>query len=286
MIDCGGAPGQRIAIVGVGLMGGSIGLALRAANPRVEILGVDRADVIDAAVNRGAIHQGFSHPGDCISIADTIVIAVPVHAVCGAIRSIAPFVSTAATVTDIASVKSSIAAFGNELLGERFIAGHPMAGSEQTGVQNAREDLFHDAAWALTPIAQDSARLDHLETLLRTIGARPIRLSPSTHDRIAALVSHLPHLLSFAYNHCIEADPEADLAHQMGGGSYRDFTRVAASDPTLWRDVFMENKDWLLAALKAHREALSTLEAAVLSADPDMVMQSILEAASSHKLAC
>ncbi len=285
MIDCGGAPGQRIAIVGVGLMGGSIGLALRAANPNIEILGVDRADVIEAAVNRGAIHQGFSQPADCIPSSDTVVIAVPVHAVCGAIRSIAPFVSAAATVTDIASVKSSIAAFGNELLGERFIAGHPMAGSEQTGVQNAREDLFNDAAWALTPITQDSVRLEHLEALLRSTGARPIRLNPSTHDRIAALVSHLPHLLSFAYNRCIEADPEAELAHRMGGGSYRDFTRVAASDPTLWRDVFLENKDWLLAALQAHREAISSLEAAVLTADPDTVMQSILTAAATHKSA-
>jgi len=272
---------DQTVIIGVGLMGGSIGLALARAGLCSKVIGVDAEPTLQDALNVGAITRASKELTDCLPHADLVIIAVPVHLVCSIITKIAPLIKPSATVTDIASVKFNIAETGAAMLGNRFLAGHPMAGSERTGVLNARNDLFSDAAWALTPhrdLPADKARIDLLTSVVQSIGARALILDPARHDRLAALVSHLPHLISFAYNHTIESDEEAELAHTLGAGSYRDLTRVAASDPCLWRDVFIENREWLLAALQTHKRAIEDLEKAVISHDVVEVMEAIQKA--------
>ena len=274
----------RAAIIGVGLMGGSIGMALRSRNLVAHTVGFDSPQVLRNAIDAGAIDAD----GDCATMwqavadANIVILAVPIHAMHTVLHDVAPHLQPGAVVTDIGSIKSSIAAWGKEAIGDAFIAGHPMAGSEKTGVANSRSDLFQGAAWALIQdegSQQDSERLHLLSCLITGLGARPVITTASRHDRAAALISHLPHLISFAYNETIESDPEAVLAHQLAAGSYRDLTRVAASDPVLWRDVFLENREWLLCALARYRKSVSDIEEAILAGGPEALLERLKNAA-------
>ncbi len=278
----------RTAIIGVGLMGGSIGLALRSRKISSQVVGCDSSLVLTEAIDVGAIDPDGSatEPQKAVEGADLIILAVPIHAMRGVLQAIAPYVAANAVVTDIGSIKSSIVHWGSETVGRAFIAGHPMAGSERTGVHAARHGMFDGAAWALIPPtvepeyeAEAALRLNTLSAVVTAMGARPIITSSARHDRAAALVSHLPHLISFAYNETIESDTEALLAHNLAAGSYRDLTRVAASDPVLWRDVFLENREWLLCALERYRHCLSDLEHSILTGEPEQLLKRLQSAA-------
>jgi prephenate dehydrogenase len=168
------------------------------------------------------------------------------------------------------------------MIGDRFIGGHPMAGSEQTGIESARSNLFVGASWALTPsdaARYTTSRVQMLCNLVRAVGAAPLIMGPREHDRAAALISHLPHLICYAYNETVYSSPEAANALSLAAGSYRDLTRVAASDPVLWRDVFIENRECLLETLRAYKSSLNALEEAVKSGNPDKVLEGIMRAA-------
>ena len=244
---------DRIVIVGVGLMGGSLGMALIQQNAAQHVVGIDSPEVLGAALTAGAIHLAGAGLVQAVEDADLIVLATPIYTILDLLRQIAPHVSATATITDLASVKSSIVSVGESLLGERFVGGHPMAGSEYTGIRSARSSLFCGAAWALSPGKSAKSSNPHVELLckmIQAVGATPLIIEPQDHDRAAALISHLPHLICFAYNQTVETSPEARRAVSLAAGSYRDLTRVVASDPILWRDVFIENRDSLLETLR------------------------------------
>ncbi len=251
------------------MMGGSLALALRERGLALRVVGVDRnADALNAAQSSGAIDAGTADLGAGVAEADLIVFATPVPVMLEQFREIAPFVRPDALITDLGSVKGRIVAAGKALFGPRFVGGHPMAGSERSGFAAAKADLFEGAAWAIVRAAPFAFETDEsartLAEFTASLGANPIALDAERHDRTVALVSHLPHLLSFAFSGLIEGSPDAELARRMAGGSYRDIMRVSAADRELWRGIFHENRAALRDALTEWRAHLDALETALL----------------------
>ncbi len=256
------------AIIGVGMMGGSLALALKARGLARRVVGADRNDLsLQTALNRQAIDAAFSEPEKAAGGADFVALAAPVGAIPGLLEAIAPYVRPDALITDLGSVKARIVETGGRLLGPRFVGGHPMAGSERSGVEAAQADLFAGAAWAVVrsqpfALASDPPAA-RLAALIAALQARPVLLEARAHDRLVALVSHLPHVLSFAYAQTVEDSGEAEAARALAGGSYRDLMRVSASDTALWQDIFANNRDELRAVLAAFDQALDELRRAL-----------------------
>jgi prephenate dehydrogenase len=266
------APFDCVAIVGVGLMGGSLGMALRARGLARRVIGVDKsAETLTRAQERGAMDAGTATLAGAVRAADGVVVAAPVGAIPSLLEAMAPHIRPDALVTDLGSTKAHIVQAGTRLYGPRFVGGHPMAGSEQSGIEAARPDLFDGAAWAVVrpePFApQEDAPAVRLAALASALGARPIPMDAARHDRLVALVSHLPHLLSFAFARTVGAAPEAAQAREMAGGSFRDLMRVSAADPALWRDIFLDNRGPLLDTLDAFEAQLAALRRAVEAVD-------------------
>ncbi len=249
-------PFACITIVGVGLMGGSLG---------------HNVEVLDLAVSLGAIDAGETDLAEAVRDADGVVVAAPVGAIPALLEQIAPHAAPDALVTDLGSTKARIVEAGARLLGHRFVGGHPMAGSERSGVQAARPDLFAGAAWAVVRAAPASpegeASTARLTDLVEALGARPIPLEAWLHDRLVALTSHLPHALSFAFARTVDAAPAAEQARVLAGGSYRDLMRVSAADPTLWHDILIDNRTAVLEALAAYETHLDNLKQALQTGD-------------------
>ena len=260
---------QNVTIVGVGLIGGSLALALRRRGLAARIVGVDRSEItLNLALAGGAIDAGTTEIAEGVRDADLIIFATPVDSLPAQLEAMAPFVRPDALLTDTGSVKGQITAAGERIFGPRFVAGHPMAGSEKSGFAAAKADLFEGAAWAVVRAAPFALETDEparrLAELVTALGANPIALDAERHDRLVALVSHLPHLLSFAFAATVNQNADSDTARQMAGGSYRDIMRVSAADPNLWRGIFHENRAALLDALTAWETELANLKAALL----------------------
>ena len=273
-------PFKRVAILGVGLMGGSLGMALRARGLAQTVVGWDHnPEILLAAKERGAIDHAEPDLNFAVQEADAIFLAVPVGAAPALLERLSPHVRPDALVSDLGSVKAEVVAVGSRLFGTRFVGGHPMAGSEQSGVGAARSDLFAGAAWAVVPaqlpISLTNTTLSRLLALVVALDARPLLLDPTTHDRLVALISHLPHALAFALRGTVATDPESDLAIQLAGGSYRDMTRIASSDPALWLGIFQANREFLLAALTACEQRLAALTQAIRDDNSDAIEQAM-----------
>jgi prephenate dehydrogenase len=240
---------SRIAIVGTGLVGSSIGLAARRAG--VAVAGFDAdATVLAEAVRRGAVTGGGS-----LADAELIVVAVPVGVAAATVRETLAAAPNA-VVTDVASTKRSVAAIDDP----RFVPGHPIAGGATGGPGRATADLFDGATWFLTPTpATTPESVELVERFVSSLGARPVRAAANAHDRMLALTSHLPHAIANALM-LAAAEDETALAHS--GASFREMTRVAGANPPLWTDILLENRDELDVALAAFRTALDALAVA------------------------
>lgn len=264
------AAAPRIVLVGVGLMGGSLGLALR-RRTRARVIGWGpRPAALERAQRRGAVHAASTDPARALSGADVVVLCAPVDALLAAARRIAPWVPPAALVTDVGSVKAPLVRTLAALFpgGARavYVGAHPMAGSEKSGVENARADLYKGAVCAITPSrGTPAAAVERARAFWRSVGTRPILLSPDAHDRAVGLVSHLPHLIADAL--ALTADrwartpAERRALRALAAGSFRDATRVAGADPDLWRGIFKSNAGPLRAATAAFQRALRGLVA-------------------------
>jgi prephenate dehydrogenase len=280
MGEAGFTPFDCVAIVGVGLMGGSLGLALRAGGLAKRVIGIDRErEVLRAAQERGAIDVGTTELGAGLREADCVALAAPIGAIPSLLEALAPLVSREALITDLGSVKARIVEAGTRWFGPRFVGGHPMAGSERSGIGAARPDLFTGAAWGLVrpapfSLAED-APVSRLADLVTALGARPIPLDAALHDRLVALVSHLPHALSFAFAHTIAASESPLQARDLAGGSFRDLIRVSESDPSLWCDILLDNRAALLEALAAYETRLQILKQALETADPSALRNAL-----------
>lgn len=259
---------RRVTIVGVGLMGGSLGLALRERGLVGEVVGVGRRKrSLNRARRLGACDEVTTDLAEGVRRAQMVVVATPVGAVVSVLRNLAEAVSPETVVTDVASTKSHIvrAVESSSDCGQmRFVGGHPLVGSEKRGVEHARADLYEGATVVLTPVdGTDAEAVEEVEGLWRSVGASVRLLSPEEHDTILAQTSHLPHLVAAALVNA--------LARGWGrytGPGFQDASRIAASDPTLWKDILLSNATEVVRALARFRKQLQNLENA-LAADPE-----------------
>jgi len=260
-----------VALLGLGLMGGSLALALRAANLCDGIAGYDAAPgVATLALKRGMIDRACESPAVAATGADLIVLAAPAQSALFLLQAISAHVEPQAVVTDLCSVKAAIVTWAGESLADpsRFVGGHPMAGSEQSGLNAASATLYHDARWLLTPTASTAPdALARVEALTRALGAFPQWLAPAEHDVLLAGASHLPLAVAATLAATLAAAPDWPQVAQVAAGGYRDTTRIAAGDPIMARDICLSNRDALLARLDAFTAQLGELRAAIAQAD-------------------
>ncbi|RMF12462.1 MAG: prephenate dehydrogenase/arogenate dehydrogenase family protein [Candidatus Dadabacteria bacterium] len=239
---------MQVAIIGVGLIGGSLGLRLRQSGFASEVVGCGRSSAnLETALQLGCVDRYTHQPLSAVTGADLVVVATPVRTVGAIFEAIAPEVTEHTVVTDVGSVKQSVVAQAARLpFPRRFVGGHPIAGTEDSGAAAADADLFEDARWIITPEGSDADAIDLVAGMVGATGAQLERMSAARHDEIFAWVSHLPHLLAFALGEALRQMDPGLLSY--GGGGLRDFMRIAASDPVMWRDIFEANQPALMDA--------------------------------------
>jgi prephenate dehydrogenase len=256
------APFERIAVLGLGLLGGSVALAARRRGLARTVAGAARrAEVRAAALARGAVDEA-GDPESAARGADLVVLATPLFAMPELLRRVAPLLAPGAIATDVGSVKGELASLLPGLLpaGAAYVGSHPMAGGHQSGFAHAREDLFEGAACVVTEAA-DPAAGERVCGFWGALGARVVRRDAASHDAEVAWMSHLPHALAFAFAAALRRAPAG--AHEVAGAGFRDFTRIAHSEPELWADILAANRKALAAPLQAAAEALAELGRAI-----------------------
>lgn len=268
---------RQITIIGTGLIGGSLGLALRKKKFAGRIVGCDREGTLEKAKACGAIDVGTANPGDAVPGSQIVVLATPVLAICDLIERVGPVMPARALLTDVGSTKAAVVqraqtVFGKNA-GKRFLAGHPMAGKELSGVDYADPDLFQKAVWFLTPLPGQSLNeglFAEYAGWIDAIGARIAMLPPDEHDRLCAWISHVPQMISTALAAALVEEFGADApVLPAGGRALQEMTRISASPYSMWRDVAITNKKnledalWKVEQRLAHiRENLATRELA------------------------
>lgn len=254
-----------VAIIGVGLVGGSLGLALR-ANGVPEVRGFDPAPgALDAALGRGAITHACTDVASASSGADLVVVCAPVGEIPALVGQVLASAGDDVAITDVGSAKSAVLAGLSPAERARFCGGHPVAGDERSGVANARGDLFEGATWFLTPTSETRPDLlARVHGMVASVGAVPVAVDADVHDRLMALVSHLPHVMaSGLMRQAAVTAPQGREALGSAGPSFRDLTRVAGSSPSLWADILLSNRDAVIDATRSHRAELADVEDAL-----------------------
>jgi len=267
---------QRFVVCGVGLIGGSFALAQKSACSRrhqaTHIIGLGRTRAaLEEALAAGVIDEIATDVGAALAEADLVLLAMPVGQTGAVLRSMVPHLSSGTIITDAGSTKSDVIAAARAALGDRiaqFVPGHPIAGGEKSGVAAARAELFHGKRVVLTPLAENSeTAIARVEAAWRDCGAHCERLDAETHDAVFAAVSHLPHLLAFALVDELTRRDDAERLFSFAGSGFRDFTRIAASHPEMWRDICIANRRALLSELDAFMAALMRARVLLATAD-------------------
>ena len=279
---------KKLVIFGVGLIGGSVALALKKAGVNSQIIGVGRSlESLQQAKGLGVIDdycdaQASSIAKAC-SDADIILIAAPVAQTASILQSIKPHLSQHTIITDAGSTKSDVLTTAKSVLGEQvnqFVGGHPIAGAEKSGVTAAKAELYQHKNVVITPAPENSqAAILAVKTLWQTCGANVSEMSAQTHDEIFAAVSHLPHLLAFALVDDIAARPNAAQLFSFAASGFRDFTRIAGSHPEMWRDISLANKTALLSEITAFQTELALVKTLLEQEDGEK-LQALFERAS------
>ena len=268
---------QRVALIGLGLIASSMAHAMRAAGVAGEIVGhAKSAETRAVALQIGLCDRVCDTAAEAVIGADLVVLAVPVGAMAAIAAEIGPHLAPGATVTYVGSVKRAVieAVAPHLPPGVTFVPGHPMAGTEYSGPRSGFATLFQNRWWLLTPLPDtDATAIDRLKACLVQLGARVDTMDADHHDLVLAVVSHTPHLI--AYTMVGVADHLAQVSNseviQYSATGFRDFTRIAASDPTMWRDVFLTNKDAVLDVLGRFTEELFALQRAIRMGDGDLL---------------
>lgn len=264
---------ERVALIGLGLIAGSMSLAMREAGLAGEIVGYARSSETRATAREiGLVDRVVDTPAEAAEGADLIVLAVPVGAMGDVAAEIAPFLKPGATVTDVGSVKRAVvdAVAPHIPEGVHFIPGHPLAGTEHSGPRSGFASLFRNRWWLLTPVdGVPPEAVTRLADLIRGMGANVEEMDAAHHDLVLAVTSHTPHLIAYTMvgvaDH-LKRVTESEVIKYSAAG-FRDFTRIAASDPTMWRDVFLQNKDAVLDILGRFTEELFVLQRAIRMGD-------------------
>jgi prephenate dehydrogenase len=272
------SPNSRHAhVVGLGLIGASVALALKKQGWNVT--GVDNDDSTVSLAIEGGVVTGVERSGSV----DLVVIATPAGVVARLANEIlSELANPDVIVTDVAGVKGSIV---EQVVDERFLGGHPMAGSELRGLSGARADLFQGTTWVLTPTDRTSpSTYSTLHGVLREIGANVVAISADDHDRLVAIASHVPHLLAGSLmNEASQVAEQDAVLLQLAAGGFRDMTRIAAGDPGIWPDILFENREAIAQSLEALEGRLKMLREALLDDGRDVIVESLLSAASARR---
>jgi prephenate dehydrogenase len=273
---------MRVAVLGVGLIGGSVALAAR-ERLGARVTGYDDSpDALERALQLGALDSARSTVPAAVAEAEAVFVAVPVGGLSALVSEALAAAPADCVVTDVGSTKREVVAAHDD---PRFVGGHPLAGAENAGVEHARSDLFEAATWYLTPSAGTSGMLyERLHRLLHGIGARPTAIDADAHDRILAAVSHLPHVLA----NVLVSQAAATLAHGEArlpatGPSFRDATRVAGAPSSIWTDIYLSNRDALITEIDGAIERLAAVRAALGAGDGPQITEWNEQAASDRR---
>jgi len=272
----------RVAIVGTGLIGASVGLAAKRCGATVVGFDDERATA-EIAAERGAVDEVGDTLRGALEGAELAVVAVPVSQLASQVRGVLEASGDTTTVTDVGSTKTAVCAAADGSL--RFVGGHPVCGSEARGPEHASADLFEGATWFLSPLPQsEPARYRRVHGFVAQLGATAVAIDPVAHDRLVALTSHLPHVLAnVLVNQAGATRIDGHEPLSSAGGSLRDMTRVAGANPRIWVDIFLENAGALRAALAEHRRGLEQVESALESGDAGFLARWIGEAARNRR---
>jgi prephenate dehydrogenase len=278
----------KVAVIGTGLIGGSLGLALRRLPAVSHVAAYDRDPAVRArAVERGAADSAAGSEAEAVTDAELVFVATPVGAIAEAVKRCLPGLSAGAIVTDVGSTKSQVVLDVEQSFpeGSAFIGGHPMAGTEEEGIEAAAASLFEGAWWILTPTERvDPSSYQRLHSVLTAIGAQVLAMDPAQHDELLAVISHLPHLTATALmTLAAERGREHAALLALAAGGFRDVTRVAASNPEIWIDICRENRPAIARALDVFAQRLGRIRDLVESGDASELRKLFLEARESRR---
>ena len=283
---------NRLAIIGIGLIGGSLSLALKQAGSVKHVVGFSRkASTRSEAMSLGVIDSAVSSIADAIQNADIVVLAVPVGAIADALISIAPYVKDNMIITDVGSVKSQVVDAAKLALGDKFrqfVPGHPIAGTEKSGPAAAFAELYQEHRVVLTPTEQtDEVAIKKVRNMWKAAGAEVSIMTAEHHDDVLAATSHLPHLLAFNLVDMLADEGGDDVAEVLryAAGGFRDFSRIASSDPEMWRDISLTNSTAILSLLKKYQHQMSLLQQAIEQQDGDYLI-AVFERAKQARDTC
>lgn len=263
---------NRLCIIGVGLIGGSLARAARRAGACREVVGAGRNEAqLRKAVELGVVDRYSTRIAEAVAGADMVVLAVPLGAMEETLRQMAGHLMPGTVITDVGSAKGSVVAAARAVFGEvpaNLVPGHPIAGTERSGVEASFAELFEGRRVILTPLAEtDPQALRKVRDLWEAAGAEVVDMGVEHHDEVLAATSHLPHLLAFALVDTLARMDEGEEIFRYSAGGFRDFTRIASSDPVMWRDICLANHEAIVAMLGRYIAALEQLSGAVREAD-------------------
>lgn len=264
---------KKVVICGVGLIGGSVALALRKAGYTGKIVGLERnPDVLYQAYALGLIDEAeTSSLDETFSEADLLLLSVPVAQTAKVLETVLPHLQASTIISDTGSTKTDVVAMARQVLGEKigqFIPAHPIAGREMNGPEAAIDDLFQGKKTVITTLPENRQEdVEKIAGLWEQCGSIIHYLSPEDHDNVFATVSHMPHLLAYGLVDYVAAHPKSDLFFQYAASGFRDFTRIASSSPEMWRDITLANRSHLLAELDAYLEELNLVRELIDKAD-------------------
>ncbi len=278
---------EQLGVIGCGLMGGSFALALRRQGLVKHIVGYSKSpSTTELAKRLGVIDDVAESALMAVSGSDIVLIAVPVAATETTLKTIRQLIDSKVLVMDVGSTKRDVVDAARRVLRERissFVPAHPIAGKEAAGIQHADAALFTRRQVILTPLPQtDAALLQKATDLWSAIGAQVLRMTPENHDAAFAAVSHLPHLLAFAYFNSVANQPSGRDFLSLAGPGFRDFTRIAASDPTIWRDILSSNREEVLKQTQKFRQVLEAFELAMKTGNGEAMEELIRTAAEGR----
>jgi prephenate dehydrogenase len=269
---------KKLTIFGVGLIGGSLAMALKKAGYCQEVVGCSRStDHLQRAVELGVIDSYTLDPAEAVKGADMILLAVPMRAIKPVLESIVDHIETSAVITDAGSAKGSVIKATQEAFGgtipANFVAGHPIAGREKSSVEAAIDNLYIDHKVVLTPTTETSPKaLSRVKEMWQTAGATVEILDYKQHDDVLAATSHLPHILAYSLVNTLSKSEYGDDVFAFAAGGFKSFSRIASSDPVMWRDICLENKDAILSALKSYQQDLAELAKLIEAEDDDALV--------------
>ena len=278
---------EQLGLIGCGLMGGSFALALKEASLVRQVIGYSKSEhTRRRALELGVIDAAAETLEDAVVDSDLVLLAVPVAATQATLASIAPVLGSRALLMDVGSTKCDVVAAARQALGERlanFVPAHPIAGKESAGVEHAEAGLYRERQLILTPLPETRPELVEMAAeLWALLGSRVLQMAPERHDASYATVSHLPHLLAFAAMNAILNQPQADEFLGLAGPGFRDFSRIAASDTAVWRDILLANREQVLLQSRLFRAALTEFESALQTGDAGTLQALITQASQAR----